>query len=66
MKVRVMSPIERLRTVAFMSTLVSVGLIGMSEFVTAMSLIEEAVLEDDNVSESFLLCLSEGFSRGNK
>lgn len=50
---------DRYRTVAFCSTLVSIGLLSMEEFVSVMVGIDGALIEEDFVSSTFLLRLTE-------
>jgi hypothetical protein len=63
MEVIVLSPTDRYKTVAFVSALVSIGIITIEEFVTVMAGIEDSGIEEGNVSESFLLRLTEFHER---
>ena len=54
-----MTSADRHKTVSFLSALVSVGIIDMEEFMSVLTMIDEAVVEEDNVSEGFLLKLSD-------
>lgn len=49
----------RYKTVALLSALVSIGIITIEEFTLAMIGLEDVYLEEDNVSEGFLLKLTD-------
>ena len=50
---------DRYKTVAFISALVSLGIIDIEEFTSVLVSIEEAGVDGDNVSESFLISLAD-------
>ena len=50
---------DRHKTVAFISALVSLGIIDIEEFTSVLVSIEEAGVDGDNVSESFLISLAD-------
>ena len=62
MDIKYMDDKDRLRTVAFCSALVSLGLIGMEEFVSVMITIDGAVVDEDFVSQTFLQRLTDYYS----
>ena len=52
---------DRHKTVAFMSALVSIGIIDIEEFASVMIGVKEAYVEEDNVSENFLIVLTDWY-----
>ena len=64
--IKTMDDKDRYRTVAFCATLVSLGLIGMDEFVSVMVGIDGAFIEEDFVSTAFLLRLTDYYCMINK
>jgi hypothetical protein len=53
---------DRHKTVAFISALVSLGIIDIEEFASVLVSIEDACIEGYNVSDSFLIALTEYYS----
>jgi hypothetical protein len=62
MQIIVMTDKDRLRAVSFCSALVSLGLLDIEEFMSVLSRIEDAVIEEDMTSEGFVLRLAEYYS----
>ena len=52
---------DRHKTVAFMSALVSIGIIDIEEFASVMIGVKDVYVEEDNVSENFLIVLTDWY-----
>jgi len=57
----VMDGLDKHRAVAFVSALVSLGLIGMEEFITVMVDVDSSTIGEEDVSETFLMRLTEHY-----